>query len=474
MTTPLQRGAVRCEPYSDGPWFFAYDPAHVDILNELKAYAALLGHASGGDAERRLQQVADAGLAIACELGHDLVRVDVLIGKKLGAAAKEKAEWVDPQRGFLRIASGRLRIDSLNTVAFGPNEPDEQGCELHVPSGDYDVIVHRVAFELMDDSGGARSVELPAAVLELHPVGGKGPKTKAASLALAAARGEVGAWLIGGRVDDGVFHGTTRAHDRDRSTVYLNLRGVHAEQLGLRFGHTLELQAGNIRVSAPFTGCLTRKGMQVYFGPEWYESNLGAIDVISGFSPFQASTPWLVDVVGSELPAGAPVTATVGGKWCAAPRADRAEVEIEHGKVTGRVASVSPATVILNFGPDAVVEAGLGESDVVELVFGGHTRVAHLHTAPPAIAELRRAVLTSGTTREDYVRSGALLVNSMTSWDDPEARLFWLMPLVGNPYWDNPHGFHPAHAPRPGERHYLDVAVGSEVVLRALRAESAT
>jgi hypothetical protein len=69
MPRPLHRDALRCEPYSDGPWFFAYDPAHIATLTELKAYEALLGFASGGDADRRLEQITGSGLALACEFG---------------------------------------------------------------------------------------------------------------------------------------------------------------------------------------------------------------------------------------------------------------------------------------------------------------------------------------------------------------------------------------------------------------------
>ncbi|MGH7563627.1 MAG: hypothetical protein ACREK5_04295, partial [Gemmatimonadota bacterium] len=242
----------------------------------------------------------------------------------LSAAGKKKATWVDPQRGYLRISTGRLRIDSLNSVPFGPDEPMDEGCELDAPAGEYDVVVHRVAFELMDEGDDEDDEEdkldeetrLPGAVLELLPVGKKGPKTKAACLTLADARGEVGTWLIGGRVENGVFHGTTRAHEYNPSIIYVNLRGAHAEELGLCFGDTLELVAGDVRVSAPFTGYMARRGMEVYLGPEWYETHMRGVEIISGFSPFQASTPWLVDVEGSDLPSGEPVTATLGEPWC--------------------------------------------------------------------------------------------------------------------------------------------------------------
>jgi hypothetical protein len=171
----LHPRARRCEPYSDGPWFFAYDARHVERLRALGAYQALLGQASGAAGERRLEETAREGLALACETAQDRICVDVLAGKKLGAARKAKAAWLSPQRGWLSVPSGRLRIESLNNVSFGPDEPESEGCEVEVPAGDYDVVVHRVDWELIEVESHGERPELPTVFMELLPVGRKVP-----------------------------------------------------------------------------------------------------------------------------------------------------------------------------------------------------------------------------------------------------------------------------------------------------------
>ncbi|MGH7563626.1 MAG: hypothetical protein ACREK5_04290 [Gemmatimonadota bacterium] len=119
--------------------------------------------------------------------------------------------------------------------------------------------------------------------------------------------------------------------------------------------------------------------------------------------------------------------------------------------MTGRVVWVSPATLILDFGFGALRETGLARATELELVVGDRTRLVHFCRDPGALAELRRAVLEGGTPRSQYVETGALLANSMTLWDDPEVYLLWLMPLVGEPYREDPKlNFLMSYTPQPG------------------------
>lgn len=151
----------------------------------------------------------------------------------------------------------------------------------------------------------------------------------AACLTLAEAMGDAGIWLRAGRVEDGVFHGATRAHEHDGSIVYVNLRGAHAEAMALRFGETLEITAADGSLSLPFAGYLSRRAMKTCFGTDWYDEHLEGPAALAGLRPFQASTPWILGLEGADLPAGVPVTATrarAGAtRWRRTPRTPRSE-----------------------------------------------------------------------------------------------------------------------------------------------------
>lgn len=486
----LSPHAIRCQPYTDGPWCFAYDPAHVGRLNELKAYEALLGVASGVDADRRLEELSHAGLVVAWELPADFVVVDVLVGRKLTSGQKAKAQWLNPQTSSLSVPSGRLRVETLNSLSFGPDEPTDEGCELEVGPGEYDVVLHRVNWALMDDDREDRP-ELPTDVLVLQPVRKK-PRRRAARLSLAEAQGEDGAWLVAGALTASVFHGTTRAHAYDASIVHVNLRGSHAERMGLRFGHSIRLRAGGRELTVPFTGYLARRGMATYFGAEWYAEHLPDDAPTAGFTPYRASTPWLLDVERTALPTGVPVSVEVDTPWYATPDSHLGDHEVHAKGVAGRIVLVSPTCVILNVGWEQLHEAGVEDDDVLELTCGDETRRVYLKASSsqrlderrreiltrlrPERVELEKAV-TSAWSRVSQALTGKLaaeaegadtapwedklereraeaerlkaeleatvpspeelapiplLAESLTHWDDPEIQLLWLAPFVGD------------------------------------------
>jgi hypothetical protein len=427
----LSPHAIRCQPYTDGPWCFAYDPAHVERLNELRAYEALLGFASGVDADHRLEELSDAGLVVAWELPADFVVVDVLVGKKLTSGQKAKAEWLDPQASSLSVPSGRLRVETLNSLSFGPDEPTDEGCELKVAPGDYDVLLHRVNWALMDEVRDDRSA-LPTDVLVLQPAKKK-PRRRAARLSLAEALGEDGAWLVEGTLTDSAFHGTTHAHAYDASIVHVNLRGAHAERMGLRFGHSIRLRAGGVALTVPFTGYLARRGMAAYFGAEWLDKHLREDAPSAGFAPYRGSAPWLLDVERTALPTGVPVTVEVVTPWYEMPDSHLGDHQVEKGDVSGRIVLVSPTCVILNVGWEQLHEARVEYDDVLELTCGDETRRVYLKASSgQRLDERRREILTGRRPEGKELEPIPLLAESLTHWDDPEIQLLWLAPFVGD------------------------------------------
>jgi hypothetical protein len=439
MEKPFIKQAQRCAPYNDGHWCFAYDPSHIPKLDEHKAHDALIGFSAGIDAEKRLKQLGETGLAMAWQLEHDGgAVVDVVVGKKLTSGQKAKAQWLKPQGSYLSVPSGHLRIETLNSLSFGPDEKTDEGCEIEIAPGDYDVTLHRINWDLMDGDMDEMT-EIPTEVLVLEPVKPRGPKVKNASLLMVDALGDDGLWLKGGKVEGSVFNGTTRKIDWKPNLIYTNLRGAHAEELSLAFGDTLTITAGDNSLSLPCTGYMTRRGMDWYFGNDWYEEHFMEETPLCSFEPWQASTPWILALENTDLQAEIPFTAQVGEPWFFLEPRDH-DFEIQHGSITGRIVRVSEKVIILNFGWEEMHKAKIKFSDTLEMRCGRESRTVYLKANPREILE---------KAQEEYgAASGPtpLLGESMTHWNDPGRSLLYLVALVG-------------------DRHAFNEPAGSEIVL---------
>ena len=401
----LNPNAIRCEPYNDGHWCFVYDAAHLESIRELGGYAAMTGEAAGLDAERRIARLAERGLAVAWELGgDDPVVVDVLVGKNLSSAQKQKARWLEPQHSYINAPSGCLRIETLNSLPFSPDDPADPGCEIEAPPGRYDLTLHRVHWDLMDESMEDRP-ELPTEVLVLKPVKKKGPARKAACLFYAEAFGEDGAWLMQGRLEGSVFFGAARSGAADKTSVYVNLRGSHAERMGLRFGGTLELSAGQTTVSAPFIACMSLRGISRYFGADWRARHIPPGAPVAGLAPLHGSPPWLLKVSESGLPADADVAVKPGTPWCDAPDFHLEDCRTARGAVSCTVAWALPGCIFLNAAWDHILKAKIQFGDVLELQMGTVSRTTYLHCNPKKfLGEARERILTAACPERAELR----------------------------------------------------------------------
>ncbi|MCU7959157.1 MAG: hypothetical protein KZQ58_03985, partial [gamma proteobacterium symbiont of Bathyaustriella thionipta] len=337
----------------------------------------LLDFDAGVEAEQRLERLAKDGLIVAWQLADDEnALVDILVGKKLTSAQKAKAEWWKPQAAYLNVPSGSLRLETLNSLSISPDDTDDVGYEFKVPAGEYDLILDRVARELMDGTA-EQHAEIPTDILSLHPVRKKGPRKKRARLLIAEALGELGPWLKGGQLQGLEFHGTGKRVAGDDSFVFVNMRASHAQQIGLQFGKMLEITAADTTLVLPFIGYLSELGLAEFFGSDWYEKYLAEFPHLCGFSLFSGSPPWLLQVAASQLPPGVDVTAKPGQPWCDIPDSYPGDYEVGKGHIAGRIVWVSANSIILNFGWEQWRRAKFQNDDVLELVWEENRRVVY-------------------------------------------------------------------------------------------------
>jgi hypothetical protein len=432
----LNPHAMRCELYNDGHWCFVYDAENLDLIRELGGYEAMTGEAVGVDAKCRLERLADRGLSVAWELGgDDAVVVDVLVDKVLSSGQKQKAQWLEPQHAYLSVPSGRLRIETLNSLAFSYDAPTDPGCEIRILPGQYDMILHRVNWPLMDEDMEDRP-EMPTEFLVLRTIKKKGPIRKTARLTYSEALGDDGAWLMEGKLEGSLFSGMTRACVTDTSSVYINLRESHAEQMDLRFGKTVELTADQRTVSVPFIACMSLRGIAHYFGADWRAAHILPGAPFAGLAPLDGSPPWLLKVAESGLPADAQVSVRIGKPWCELPDINMDTCRTSRGAITCTVAWVLPRCILLNATWDHILKAKIQFGDVLELRLGTISRTTYLYCNPKAFLEEARDQILSSARPEraelkkkiEAVQDGDKIPDVYTVLSELQAQLDALVP----------------------------------------------
>ena len=66
--------------------------------------------------------MSERGLAFAFELEqHDEIEIEVVVGPPLTSEQLADAHWMQPQLTWLRLPSGRLRVDMPNTMPVDPD-----------------------------------------------------------------------------------------------------------------------------------------------------------------------------------------------------------------------------------------------------------------------------------------------------------------------------------------------------------------
>lgn len=424
----LHPKAQRYEPYNDGHWCFVYDASHAPLLAELNAADLMTGLATSQDADNRLAEIANAGLALAWELDQDdAMAIDVLVGAKLTSAQRKKADWLDTQHSFLSIPTGNLRIETLNSLSFLPEEATSDGCEIKVSPGEYDVMVDRVNQSMIDDEQDVDSI-LPTEVLTLIPVKSRGPKQRCACLTLTDALGEHRAWLRGGRIEDRVFHGTTHILGWQPDQTWLNLSGAQVESLGLGFGSSIAIMVDDEIHTLPYTGVITARGLEGYFGSGWFERQSGGVKARASLSAWQGASPWLLTFEGIELAPNKLVSLRAAEPWYEMDgHADR--YEVKKGEVSARVVHISPSTMILNVGWGQLKKAKVAFGDLLELTGTGLRRMVYPESLSQQVIKEARERLMSLSPAD--ARDMPLFLRNMDHWNDPEQNVICLSALVG-------------------------------------------
>jgi hypothetical protein len=146
---------------------------HVFLLDAHARGGLILREAATGvvDADpERLDGESKRKELVAFELQEDgFTRIEIAVGKPLSAAELKKARWWKPVRARLALESGRLRVETSESLEQSlSQEKTPFAFEVALPRGEYVLTLHRRRY--VDVPDGTPEDQLPFQVVTLTPV----------------------------------------------------------------------------------------------------------------------------------------------------------------------------------------------------------------------------------------------------------------------------------------------------------------
>jgi hypothetical protein len=154
----LRSGETVVKVFNSGLEVWLYDEANRDTIRRSGA----MNFMSGPPKDERALAAQTKAFAAALKAGRlvgyslqqdDELQVAVIVGRPLTKQEQSVARWLEPQRAFLRLPSGKLCVESNDACRIGPEPPGEKGAVVKVPPGDYRLTLYRVDYEALKRDG---------------------------------------------------------------------------------------------------------------------------------------------------------------------------------------------------------------------------------------------------------------------------------------------------------------------------------
>lgn len=491
----FRNGSTHVSLYNEGLVVYLYDYGSSEKLRDADAAEVVVG----GDVENRterLKSIEKEHLFVAYELqGDGCPEIEIVVGEPLTGKEKKGAQWRKLQKTQISLPSGKLRVETPNSLSIGPGEPQEPGATVDIPSGDYVLSLHRLNFDKMEDSDD----EFPTEVITLTPIDpGKAPEGNAkrrvdstpAWLGWDDIMGELARWERQWKVKDGVFTGLMNGK------LFSMPRTVW-EKSGLRWGQRIRIEGDGFGWDAVCTGRTTFWWSASTFGRDltdpWKEQVQGAVcpdmamsgSTLMSFQPFDKNleaalpkTPTKVTVRVIEPPLAPAMD------WAAQRRFTR-----EGDVLNAQVLACCPMAVTINLTWNDFKPLKITYTDRLELDFGFQKRIVYFDNLPsePSIWHARSEIAAIAFkdihdeilerdpdfyVKETYLRDWeartldfkfdkmavpseigsrlSLKAKQMSHWEAYGFEMLWLQPVLGTDT-------------------HLDVPVGTPVAVRIVR-----
>jgi hypothetical protein len=378
----VRKGARRIEVYNEGLFIFLYDEARLEELKAAEAAEVVSGGDNVEDGEKRRRALGKAGALVAYQLYQDDPEVvEVAVGPPLSAAERKKLPFVEPQQALLSLPSGKLRIESWNSLAISDDGGGEKGGRLQVPPGDYVLTLHRVDF--WSDADHPIS-----AFITLTPVRDLAPLKKPSPMLPLPDSSDVRRKKSS--VTDGAFHGII-LEGRDELITNLTPDGI--DKLGWRWGERLRVETEGWRKEAVFLGCTTLYYAEMWLGKDrcahWPEQVALHSQPEAGDSPGSWTLAFVPFDTKDELPvgpSGCPVTVTAVAPPLVPPLDNSlvGKSAIQDGALYGYILAASDRMIALSFSWKTLLRWGYRPDEPLVFTFAGVERMGHARRSPSA------------------------------------------------------------------------------------------
>jgi hypothetical protein len=199
-----------------------------------------------------------AGKLVVYELDQeDRIKLGVAVGDPLTTKEKRGLPWRKLQVTRLSLPSGKLCIESFDSLRLGGEAPACEGARLTVRPGDYTLTLQRVDVERLEGR-----YDGPREVIALTPARQKAVRSP---VYLAFADAPRAPWAGRYKIDQGAFQGEL-IHAEPDGGFSLNLDAGAAGKLGIQRGAHLIIEHEGVRLDAYY---------QAGIDPEQWASALG-------------------------------------------------------------------------------------------------------------------------------------------------------------------------------------------------------
>ena len=269
----IRENAVPVYVYNEGLVVYLYDEANTAKLKSLLQKHRLLKNDFFNNlhAKKFRDIVTREALCVAYTLEQDdPVSAEVGTGSPLTQEELKIARWLEPQTARLSLPSGRLRIDTPNTMPLDPDPRDDPGATVEVEPGEYVLTLYRIDWAEMRRAGIKKKV--PDEFLLLTPIQHAKGNVAGGAILEFPLRQEKD-WVKDYQVDQKHFDGKLYFYGYWEG-FYINLERSAAKQLGLRRGNRLRIETERLQIDALFLGDFKHEDFFAFYGKEKVEDRI--------------------------------------------------------------------------------------------------------------------------------------------------------------------------------------------------------
>jgi hypothetical protein len=268
----IRENAVPVRVYNEGLVVYLYDEGNTERLRELLRKHRLKNDFFSNLQAKKFQEVVTReALCVAYTLEQDdPISAEVGTGAPLSTSELQIGRWHEPQTARLSLPTGRLRVDTPNTMPLDADPPDDPGATVPVDPGDYILTLYRIDWDEMRRAG--IKTKLPEEFILLTPAQ-KVKNFKDNGPILEFTPRQDKSWISNFEVQHDHFDGRLYFYGYWEG-FWLNLQRAAAKKLGLTSGSRLRIETERLKIDALLTGNFRSDEFIAFYGKEEIEKRI--------------------------------------------------------------------------------------------------------------------------------------------------------------------------------------------------------